>query len=84
VLQRYWQTFISIPCSSFSGDVRLQRALTYRRHPPPQVNNEKQEIDAKARGILLFQHAEVILHRKEGENGQAQLVRRVFIQLLEE
>jgi hypothetical protein len=48
------------------------------------VNNEKQEIDAKARGILLFQHAEVILHRKEGENGQAQLVRRVFIQLLEE
>ena len=41
-------------------------------------------IDAKARGILLFQHAGVALQMKERENDPIQRVWQVFIQFSEQ
>jgi hypothetical protein len=48
------------------------------------VNNLELEINAKARGILLFQHAGVALYMKERENNPAQPVQQVFIQFSEQ
>jgi hypothetical protein len=42
------------------------------------VNNSEPGINAKARGILLFQHAGVPLHMKEWENDPTELMHRVF------
>jgi hypothetical protein len=69
-----------------SAVVRLWKALTYwRPQPTPlQVNNMEPGINAKARGILLFQYAGVTLHRKERENDLMQPVGRVFIQFSEQ
>jgi hypothetical protein len=48
------------------------------------VNNAESGINAKARGILLFQQVGVALHTKEGENNTAQPIRQVFIQFSEQ
>jgi hypothetical protein len=48
------------------------------------VNNSEPGIIAKARGILLFQHAGVALHTKEREDNPTQPVWQVFIQFSEQ
>jgi hypothetical protein len=45
------------------------------------VNNAETGLDAKARGILLIQHAEGALYM-ERENDLAQPIRRAFVQFL--
>ena len=57
------------------GDLRLQGQIPlFQLHRGKKnesgqedVNNFEQRIDAKARGILLFQHAGIALHIKESE-----------------
>jgi hypothetical protein len=52
--------------------------------PISRVINIEPRINAKARGILLFQHAGLALHMKEREYDLLKPIQRVFISFSEQ